>query len=69
MKATLKTNRGDTFEATYCIMATGPLSVPPTVTGAPSGWSTRAPCWPCPSTVGRGCRCRAWRGPSNRVWR
>ncbi|MCZ4312553.1 NAD(P)/FAD-dependent oxidoreductase [Comamonadaceae bacterium G21597-S1] len=24
----VKTNRGDTFEATYCVMATGPLSVP-----------------------------------------
>lgn len=46
----VKTNRGETFEATYCIMATGPLSVPkdPEIPGLErfKGRTLRAGRWP-----------------------
>jgi cation diffusion facilitator CzcD-associated flavoprotein CzcO len=46
----LKTDKGETFEATYCIMATGPLSVPrdPDIAGLSSfkGELIRAGRWP-----------------------
>jgi len=47
---TVKTDRGDTFVATYCVMATGPLSIPkdPEVPGIDrfSGQLLRAAKWP-----------------------
>lgn len=47
---TVRTNRGETFEATYCIMATGPLSIPkdPDVPGIDryKGQLLRAAKWP-----------------------
>lgn len=47
---TVKTDRGDTFEATYCVMATGPLSVPkdPEIPGIEryKGELLRAARWP-----------------------
>ncbi len=46
----VKTDRGDTFEATYCVMATGPLSIPkdPDVPGLDrfKGQLLRAAKWP-----------------------
>ncbi len=46
----VKTNRGDTFEATYCVMATGPLSIPkdPDIPGLDrfKGELMRAARWP-----------------------
>lgn len=46
----VKTDRGDTFEATYCIMATGPLSIPkdPEIPGLDryKGRLLRAAKWP-----------------------
>jgi cation diffusion facilitator CzcD-associated flavoprotein CzcO len=47
---TVKTNRGETFEATYCIMATGPISMPkdPDIPGIDrfKGQLLRAQKWP-----------------------
>ena len=47
---TVRTDRGQTFEATYCIMATGPLSIPkdPDIPGIAryKGQLLRAAKWP-----------------------